>query len=353
MRPLSIVQPPAPRRRALPRLALAVMLVLLGVPGWTGIERLPLFPRDMAVSARRYVPASGWPRRIGQLVPIGGLRLSGDDPAFGGFSALSIRDGAATLLNDGGNYVRIRIDHGAITTRASGFLPSGPGTGWQKETRDSESLAVDPATGRLWVGFERANAIWRYAPSFARAEAGRAPAAMRNWRSNGGAESMVRLADGRFVVIAEQPRPWGSRVREGLIFPGDPAVKGTMPERFRYRPPPGFSPTDAAQLPDGDLVVLNRSFHYPLRFSAKLVRVRYADLRAGGVARGREIATLAPPLVTENCEGLAITREGGRTMLWIVTDNDAAWYRPTLLLKFALDNGPSADRLQRETARRR
>lgn len=343
MRPLSTVQPsrgsPRLRRHAWWRWAAVGAMVLAGVPTWSGSERLPLLTGDVRVEARVYVPKGGWPRHVGALTPIGAMSLTARDPAFGGFSAMAAHGGALTLLNDGGNFVRIRIRGDRLTTLASGALPLGPGTGWDKETRDSESLAFDPASGRMWVGFERANQIWRYAPGFARAEAWRAPREMRRWRSNGGAETMARLRDGRFMVIAEQPRPWASPFRAGLFFAGDPTDGRIAPARFRYRPPRGFSPTDATQLPGGDLLILNRSFHFPLRFAAKLVRVPLADLRAGGTVAGRELATLAPPLVPENCEGLAITREGGRVMIWIVTDNDAAWYRPTLLMKFALDGG--------------
>jgi hypothetical protein len=46
---------------------------------------------------------------------------------------------------------------------------------------------------------------------------------------------------------------------------------------------------------------------------------------------------VGPPLIGENCEGLAVTQEKGATMVWIVTDNDLAWYRPTLLVKFRLN----------------
>ncbi|WP_163365749.1 esterase-like activity of phytase family protein, partial [Enterobacter asburiae] len=69
----------------------------------------------------------------------------------------------------------------------------------------------DPATGQIWVGFERYNAIWRYDDGLTRAERSVEPAAMRDWSENGGPESMVRLRDGRFVAIGETSRPRGSR----------------------------------------------------------------------------------------------------------------------------------------------
>ena len=53
--------------------------------------------------------------------------------------------------------------------------------------------------------------------------------------------------------------------------------------------------------------------------------------------RGRSIAALAPPLVHDNFEGMAITREGGATILWLVSDDNQSMLQRTLLLKFALE----------------
>lgn len=312
-----------------------VLLVLVGVPSFSGIDRLPLIKREVRVTARGYVPDGGWPARIGALAPVGGLALAANDPAFGGFSALAVQGGAATLLSDGGNLVRLSIRQGRVESRGGVSLRLGPGTGWAKESRDTESLVLDAARGQAWIGFERANAIWRYELPGWRASGWRAPGAMRRWPMNGGAEVMVRLGD-RFIVIAEQTRGRArGGGRPGLIFTGDPTDAKTPVSRFRFLPPRGYSPSDAAALPGGDLLILVRRWR-DLHFSAKLVRVARGDIRPGASVRGREIATLAPPVLRENAEGLAITREGGATMVWIVTDNDGWWIRPTLLLKFRL-----------------
>ncbi|WP_019515769.1 esterase-like activity of phytase family protein [Sphingomonas sp. Mn802worker] len=315
----------------------SIALVLALVPGWSGTDRLPIIASDAVVHAAAYVPDGGWPRGIGALTPIGAVRLWSRDPAFGGLSALSIDRGVATLLSDGGNYVRISIRRNRIVTHTAGAVPDGPGTGWSKETRDTESLAIGPAGGHAWVGYERANAIWRYSADLGRVEAHAKPAAMREWPMNGGAESMVRLNDGRFVVISEQARVHGKgRLRQALLFDGDPTAKATRVARFRYRAPDGYNPSDATVLPNGDLLVLNRRFHR-LRFDVVLVRIPPAEIRAGATVRGVEIARWGPPLLGENPEGLAVTQEAGHTILWIVTDNDLAWYRPTLLMKFRLN----------------
>lgn len=319
------------------RLLVSVVLLLLLVPGWTGVDRLPLISRDVRVHAAGWSPEGGWPRRIGALEPVGALSLSASDPAFGGFSALALHDGRATLLSDGGNVVSLAIVGNRIDTLRARFLPTGPGTGWAKESRDTESLAHDPASGRWWIGYERDNSIWRYDPGFDRGEARRRMPMRKEWKRNGGAESLVRLHDHRFLVIAEG-RVDGP-ARPALLFDGDPALAATRVSVLSYRAPASFSPSDAAELPNGDLLTLNRRFRYPFRFFCEVAVVPRAQIRPGGAMRARVIARLTPALLGENCEGVAITRERGQTMVWIVTDNDLAWYRPTILAKFRLMQG--------------
>ena len=318
--------------RRIVRLLLALLLVLLLVPGWSGSERLPLLDRDAKLRATRLAVPPG--TQFGALALVGAIRLRSEAPAFGGFSAIALRGGRITLLNDGGNWIAFALRGGRPVEARGGYLPDGPGTGWEKRDRDSESLVLDAATGRAWIAFENGNSIWRFAPGFTRAERFVRPEAMRRWPPNGGAEAMTRLADGRFVVIGERaakrrlPKP-------GLIFAGDPTT-APPPERFLYRPPPGFDPSDAAVLPNGDLLVLNRRFRMPFRFDATLVRVPAATIRPGATVHGRIIARLGAPAFAENWEGVTVTREGDATMLWLVSDEDMGLFQRTLVAKFRL-----------------
>jgi hypothetical protein len=301
---------------------------LLGKVARMTVERVPIDLHDPART------------RIGALTYLGGIRLKSPDLAFGGFSSMRIEGDRFTLLSDGGDFIRFRM--GADWTPHGlefGDLPDGPGTGWLKADRDSESMTADPATGQTWVGFENYNAIWRYDTGLTRAERSARPAAMRDWSTNGGPESMVRLHDGRFVVLSETSRPKHSRIgREALLFPGDPTAPGTTPIRFVYMPPDErYDPSDAVQLPDGRLIVLNRRFSVPNLFTARLTLIDPRAIRPGAVVRGIEIAALAPPLLHDNYEALAITREGDDTILWIASDDNQQFWEWSLLLKFRVE----------------
>lgn len=326
------------------RVLLVIVLVLLLVPGWSGDERLALLSDTPRMTTSPVLLDRHDPRRTraGALVFMGGLELHSPDPGFGGFSSLSVVGDRFTLLSDGGNIVRFRMGVGWRPSQiAFANLPAGPGTGWDKGDRDSESMAIDPASGRIWIGFEKYNAIWRFAPGFARAARVAEPEAMADWDEGAGPESLVRLADGRFLTISEASTPESGDDREGLIFAGDPTVAARPAFTFRYRPPRGYDVSDATQLPDGRLAILNRRFRLPFLFTAKVTLVNPSTIRPGAVVRGREIATLAPPLVHDNFEGIAATREGRDTMLWLVSDDNQSRLQRSLLLKFRLDPGGS------------
>jgi len=319
------------------RLLFAAAAVLVLVPGWTGETRLPLLGDAATLTATPVAldPADPARRRVGDLVLVAGWRLASDDRAFGGFSALAVRDGRVTMVSDGGNLVRFSIsDDGSVRGATFGRLATGPGTGWEKRDRDAEAMAEAP-DGTRWIGFESRPSIFRYAADGRMTGAVR-PRAMRRWSVNGGIESLARLPDGRFVAIAEQSRRGEGRARPGLIFAGDP-ITAPAPAAFRYLPPPGSSPSDAAALPDGGLLVVNRRFRLPFRFSAELTLVPAGAIRAGATVTGRSLAVLDAPLVHDNFEGVAVTRQGGDTIIWLVSDDNESVLQRTLLLKFRLD----------------
>ena len=71
----------------------------------------------------------------------------------------------------------------------------------------------------------------------------------------------------------------------------------------------------------------------PLGVSPVTSGLRYA---ATGCGRTRG-STLASPLIHENFEGIAATREGAATIIWIVSDDNQLWLQRSLLLKFRLE----------------
>lgn len=320
---------------------LSVPVILLFGPSYSGIPQLPLLGTRPEIRADAVALDTGDPARtrLGELTWLGGVKLTSPDPAFGGFSAMRVAGDRFTLVSDGGNIVQFRMGSDwQIRDSAFSNLPAGPGTGWYKADRDSESMTIDPDSGQAWLGFERFNTIWRYAPDFAKAERHAEPQAMAGWPENGGPEAMARLRSGAFVLLSEADGPKGKPARFGLVFAQDPTVNPRPAFTFTYVPPAGFQPTDMAELPDGRLLILNRRGLPFEGFTAKLALVERGAIRPGATVAGREIATFAGSVAHDNFEALAVSEEGGKPIVWIASDDNGNWFQRSLLLKFRLES---------------
>jgi len=276
-------------------------------------------------------PADPARRRAGALVFLAGWTLVSADDRFGGISAMHVENGAVTAISDVGVMIRFPVP-GARRRLPVRFDPfvEGPGRRTRKSNRDTEGLLVDG--DRLWVTFERHNMVWRYDRASLRALSSARPPPMRRWRGNSGPEALVRLADGRFLVLAEG-RDDGGTLSDAALFAGDPSLQGTPVRALAYRRPAGFRATDAALLPDGRILILNRRFSLFGGWAARLVIV---EPDFGQTIVGRVVAMLEAPLAVDNMEALSVTREGGRTIVWLASDDNFSPMQQTLLLRFEL-----------------
>jgi hypothetical protein len=277
---------------------------------------------------------------LGKLRYLGGWVLKSRDRRFGGISSMTLQDGRFVMLSDGGVVTRFRFSgEGEASDVSVSELPGGPGDGSRKVDRDSESSVYDPASGHVWAGFETRNEIWRYTRNFAAANGHVAPKAMANWGQNEGAEAMVRLHDGRFLVFGEtETRKNGDHLV--LLFPQDP-VEGGEPVQIGYKGPgKGLRPTDAVELPDGRVLVLHRRFTPTAGFSAALSIVDPRGVGPDGhMAEEVIVPRWAPPLTVDNMEALAVEQDHGRTILWIASDDNFFFLERTLLMRFELPAG--------------
>ncbi len=87
---------------------------------------------------------------------------------------------------------------------------------------------------------------------------------------------------------------------------------------------------------DGQILLLTRRFSLFGGLEAKLVLATLPALVEDAVLRGAEIARFASPVIVDNLEAMSVTREQGRTIVWIASDDNFNPLQRTLLLKFAL-----------------
>ncbi len=328
------------------RRLILLALVAPGLAPGTWLRTVPP-PPDRA-QVLNIAPLETERRRVGETELLGAWRLTSPNSGFGSYSALlPLVDGRFLAGSDRGARLEFSAP-GAVAPAPPEFGRVGGDEGRPKELVDLEAITRDPATGRIWTAWESSNSIVRMEADFSR-KTKVEPGAMRDWPSNSGPESLVRLADGRFIVLAEGAPRWFSDTYPALLFPSDP-VEGAEPDEFRFAAPEGYRPVDMVQLRDGRVLVLLRRLilDLPPGFATKIVVADPADIAVGESWHGREIAELANDALTENYEGLAIeSAADGAVILWLISDDNGGQFQRTLLLKLRWNTDQT-----RETARR-
>ncbi len=323
----------------------AAALFLLAPPRVAAMQPLPLTATSIALN-----PDDPGQQQVGRLRYMGGLVLKSTDDSFGGLSGLRAGpDNRLLAVSDTGNWVTfttierdgrlVGVSDGSITPilDAAGNRPA------DKEAGDAEALEWDPATGDAVVSFEQDHRRQYYRGidpanpatlAQAATQVRRDPATAK-WPDNAGGESVARLGDGTLAVISEDAMD--NYGRHDLLL-----ISGDATRRLGYVSPKGTRPTDAILLAAPDtLLIVNRSYS-PLGGVTAVLEVldigALAKLPDSGVAGAaqRQIARLAKPLTVDNMEGIALRREGERTFVYLVSDDNFNPLQRTILLKFEL-----------------
>jgi hypothetical protein len=273
--------------------------------------------------------------------PLGGLEIDRGALGFGGLSALHVApDLTVTAVSDLARFAEFSLSLDAalrpmgMTLKRAGWLRDGAGRPLPRGyTGDAESLAR-LADGRWLVGFERWHRIRGYRDLDGPGAYVEAPPGLDRAPANGGLESLAVLADGRWLALAEELAPPDAPALR-VAWLGLPGGWMTL----AYRPAEGMVPVDAAPLPEGGALVLERGFSLFGGFSGRLVRLPAATLASATratVMAGEELLSLAPPLPVDNYEGVAAFRHQGRLLVALVSDDNQNGLQRSLLLLFEL-----------------
>lgn len=292
--------------------------------------------------------------RVSVLTWKGTLHLRSTNKAFGGLSSLRVSpDGDQFIaISDRGQRVagRLAYDGQGRLAAASDFqiapLLGTDGQALPGFFNDTEGLAmmgVWPGDG--WaVSMERRHSILRYPPALAGVPAVllEGPPGVDQLPFNSGLETLIELADGRLLTIAEDEGSGGLH-RAWVGRSGDWT-------EFAYQGMPPFLPVDAARLPDGGLLVLERRANLLGGWGSRITHVAPADLGAalvpGGILRAQELARIDPPLTTENYEGIDVRPlpDGSIAIYIIADDNFGRFGQRTLLTLFTWGRPEAAPR---------
>lgn len=286
---------------------------------------------------------------FGDLTFLGGLELLASDRKIGGLSGLLSLDGGNAFLavTDNGHWVSGTVeqtpDGKPLDIKDIRFAPLLGADGKTLQARwghDTEALAL--ATSGLYVTAEYKNAIYHYPWPL---ETGkermtgelRLPGDIRSLPRNAGLESLATGSGngalaGKLIAISESSRSEAHGLSAFIIGP-----EGV--ERFSIKKRDRFDATDAAFLPDGDLVLMERRFNLRDLIGLRLRRFDAASIRPGAALEGTVILEADFNHQIDNMEALAVHQTAeGATILTLLSDNNRSMLQRTVFLRFRLEN---------------
>lgn len=249
---------------------------------------------------------------------------------------MAVQDNELRMLSDSGVMLHLTGAGDAAESAATAYrLPAPCGRAAGKKAGDSESISLAPDGSGFRIGLERTNTLCALSFGTAAPQLSAVPA-MIHWRRNKGAEAMASLPGKGMAIIGE-----GADAKDGsrpfLWFAGDASQPATPITTMRYLPPKGFKPGEAAFLPDGRMIILNRKHGLGGVYASVLTLLPAFDPADGATLHGREIARIEKTGIAANYEGMAIVPRPGGATIWMVTDNNYAPRQRTLLLRLEWD----------------
>lgn len=287
--------------------------------------------------------------QFGRLRFVGGLELSSTNAMFGAWSSIRILPGGQRFLGvfDTAHWLQGRIERDA-EGRLSGLAdvtidPMRDARGnpdASKWEMDAEGLAI--RGDEVLVSFERNHRIDAYSLSALPQSIPHRSVPLiiprRSLRSNGGLEAIAVAPDntplaGSTIIVSEK-----SVDDDGNLLAA--IVEGRIKGAFTVRKQDGFDVTDAAFLPNGDLMLLERRFTWASGVAMRLRLIAAADIRPRAVVDGVELLRADTRFQIDNMEGMDIFQaEDGLTHLILVSDDNHSILQRTVMLEFVLDDG--------------
>jgi hypothetical protein len=292
-------------------------------------------------------------KRFGKLTWLGGLALRSSAGPFGGYSGLAVSaDGSELLaLSDRTSWLRMRLEERGgeladVRDAVIGKLQlreewDNPEVG--RGLDDAEALAaLEPGAlaGAYYIAFEGKHRIHRYnfdgTDFSAPVGAIELPPAALRLPDNKAIESLAILRAGPYegaAIAFSERRAHVSGDSLGWMFHDGRA------EQIRLKRSNMFDITDAAALPDGGLVVLERHFAGIMRgVFMRIRRIDGADIKPGARLDGDVLYETEGGRMVDNMEAIAVhTDDDQRVILTIMSDDNYNPIQRTLLMRFAME----------------
>ena len=283
---------------------------------------------------------------FGPLEFVGGLEMTGSSRDFGALSAFR-------FLTPGSDFIGVTDTgfwyFGSVARMAQGQpfaifnftmqqMVDGQGRPIEKKW-DVDAEGLDVKDGIATVGFERNHRVAQFRID---SDAMKAPfrqldflVPAKELRQNRGFETVAYAnADGplkgALVVVSET-----SLDKAGNVFAA--VLDGPRKGVFTVRRDGDFDITDGAFLPDGDLLLLERSFSIATGVRMRLRRIVGDGITTGAVADGPVLMQADMGYQIDNMEGMDVWRRAdGALMVSLVSDDNHSILQRNLYLEFIL-----------------
>ena len=276
---------------------------------------------------------------LNKLKFVSGIEIKSNHPDFGGLSGLIINEDKSLIsVGDQGIWLtgKIKIDeNGKLVEIINGRLghlkgnENNPLYKLGKSYTDAES--IETYNNKFIVSFERKHRILIFNNIFLHSEIFYDRIKYLDLPDNGGIEAMAPLKNNLIFLLSEN-----------LIYPDDKIAGYLLSDnklkKVYVKKNGSFKPTDMSNLPDGNILLLERSFSPVRGASARISVIKYEDLKPNSVILPFTLDTLKPPMVVDNFEGISFLKlNDGGYYIFILSDDNFNFLQKTLLYQFYWD----------------
>ncbi|WP_420413194.1 esterase-like activity of phytase family protein [Roseibium sp.] len=286
-------------------------------------------------------------REFGALTFLGGFEILASDRKTGGLSGVISLNGGNELLavTDNGHWVAATVEQtdtgapkGLSDLRFAPLLGADGKTLRARWGHDTEALTLAPSG--LYVSAERNHAIYHYAWPLLSGKAKMlgqvaVPRDLGSLPRNTGIEALAvgpsgSALEGKLIAISETS-PSDAHDLSGFILGPEKTARFSVKRHDR------FDVTDAAFLPNGDLLLMERRFNMKDLIGLRLRRIEGSAIKPGAVLDGEYLLDADFNYQIDNMEALAVHQNAaGDTILTLLSDDNRSLLQRTLLLRFRL-----------------
>ncbi|MGI2034923.1 esterase-like activity of phytase family protein [Rhizobium panacihumi] len=284
--------------------------------------------------------------QFGALEFVGGIEYTSDNDLVGAVSGIRFRPDGKSFVSvlDTGHWMTgatERDGQGRLSgMRDVRILPMVDASGREPRSKgDIDAEGVTLRDGEVIVSFERRHRVDVYPdPGF---ETSRPKKTLdfliprRELRANDGLETVVAAPKsgplaGAIVVVAEK-----SVDDDGNFYAA--ILEGPRKGQFKVKRHHPFDITDGAFLPNGDFVLLERSFSVLGGVGMRIRRIDGDSLKPGALVDGEMLIEADMGQQIDNMEGLdVVAGPDGVPHLIVVSDDNHSIFQRNLMLEFRL-----------------